>query len=81
MQWTVLNSAISLLGYWTAAVFVDKPWYGRMRMQVRGAAGLLVLHIFGLQHSVCAGRLSLDSQGWCQPSAHARRARAALARS
>jgi hypothetical protein len=36
MQWTVLNSAISLLGYWTAAVFVDKPWYGRVRMQSIG---------------------------------------------
>jgi hypothetical protein len=35
MQWTVLNSAISLLGYWAAAALVDKPWYGRCRMQVR----------------------------------------------
>lgn len=35
MQWTVLNSAISLMGYWTAAFFVDKKWYGRRRMQVR----------------------------------------------
>jgi hypothetical protein len=35
MQWTVLNSAISLLGYWLAAALVDKPWYGRRRMQVR----------------------------------------------
>jgi hypothetical protein len=26
MQWTVLNSAISLLGYWAAAALVDKPW-------------------------------------------------------
>jgi hypothetical protein len=39
MQWTVLNSAISLLGYWTAAFFVDKPWYGRRRMQVRVDTG------------------------------------------
>lgn len=35
MQWTVLNSAISLTGYWCAAALVDKPWYGRRRMQVR----------------------------------------------
>jgi hypothetical protein len=38
MQWSVLNSAISLTGYWTAACFVDKPWYGRVRMQNIGKA-------------------------------------------
>lgn len=38
MQWTVLNSAISLCGYYCAAAVVDKPWYGRRRMQVRFGA-------------------------------------------
>jgi hypothetical protein len=26
MQWTVLNSAVSLIGYWCAAALVDKKW-------------------------------------------------------
>lgn len=26
MQWTVLNSAVSLMGYWAAAALVDKKW-------------------------------------------------------
>jgi len=26
MQWTVLNSAVSLMGYWCAAALVDKKW-------------------------------------------------------
>jgi hypothetical protein len=39
MQWTVLNSFIALLGYWLAAAWVDKSWYGRRRMQVRGPGG------------------------------------------
>ncbi|KIY93363.1 proton/phosphate symporter [Monoraphidium neglectum] len=33
MQWTVLNSAVSLTGYWAAAALIDKPWYGRRFMQ------------------------------------------------
>jgi hypothetical protein len=27
MEWTVLNSFISLLGYYTAAFMMDVPWY------------------------------------------------------
>jgi hypothetical protein len=34
LQWTALNSGIALLGYWAAAALVDKPWYGRRKMQV-----------------------------------------------
>lgn len=34
-QWTALNSAIALTGYWAAAALVDKKWYGRRKMQVR----------------------------------------------
>jgi hypothetical protein len=26
MQWSVLNAAVSLVGYWCAAAVVDKPW-------------------------------------------------------
>eukprot|EP00798_Chlamydomonas_sp_ICE-L_P017379 gene17379-23681_t len=29
-QWTVLNSFISLLGYYAAAALIDKKWYGRI---------------------------------------------------
>jgi len=36
MQWTILNSFISLLGYYVAAALVDKRWYGRRTMQVGG---------------------------------------------
>jgi hypothetical protein len=42
MQWTLLNSAVSLTGYWVAAALVDRRWYGRRFMQVRtrGAGGV-----------------------------------------
>lgn len=33
MQWTLLNSAIALVGYYVAAFTIDKPWMGRWRMQ------------------------------------------------
>ncbi|KIZ06012.1 Inorganic phosphate transporter PHO84 [Monoraphidium neglectum] len=36
LQWTALNSGIALLGYWAAAALVDKPWYGRRKMQAVG---------------------------------------------
>jgi hypothetical protein len=26
MQWSVLNCAVALMGYWCAAAVVDKPW-------------------------------------------------------
>jgi MFS family permease len=45
MQWTVLNSAISLLGYWCAAALVDKKWYGRCRMQNIGFIMMFVLFL------------------------------------
>jgi Sugar (and other) transporter len=45
MQWTILNSAISLTGYWCAAALVDKPWYGRRRMQGTGFLMMFLLFI------------------------------------
>ncbi len=35
MKWTLLNAFVALAGYYVAAALVDKPWYGRVRMQVR----------------------------------------------
>lgn len=32
-QFTLLNAGVALTGYWFAAWLVDKPWYGRRRMQ------------------------------------------------
>lgn len=36
MELTLLNSTIALCGYFTAAAFIDRPFYGRRRMQVVG---------------------------------------------
>jgi len=44
-QWTLLNGAVSLCGYFAAAYFIDKPWYGRKRMQAIGFAMMFVLFI------------------------------------
>jgi hypothetical protein len=45
MQWTVLNSAVSLCGYWAAAALVDKKWYGRLRMQNYGFIMMFILFL------------------------------------
>lgn len=37
LEWTALNSAVALVGYYFAAFTIDRPWMGRMRMQVRGS--------------------------------------------
>lgn len=44
-QWTLLNSAVSLAGYFVAAYFIDKPYYGRKRMQYIGFGMMFVLFI------------------------------------
>lgn len=36
MQWTLLNSFVSLVGYYCSAYFVDKPWFGRKLLQTQG---------------------------------------------
>ncbi|WIA41970.1 hypothetical protein OEZ86_009273 [Tetradesmus obliquus] len=45
MQWTVLNSAVSLMGYFCAAALIDKKWYGRCRMQNVGFLMMFVLFL------------------------------------
>ena len=45
MQWTVLNSFIALTGYYAAAALIDKPWYGRVRMQNVGFIAMFVFFI------------------------------------
>ena len=41
LEWTLLNSSVALVGYYFAAFTVDKPWMGRMRMQVMGFAWMV----------------------------------------
>lgn len=38
LEWTLLNSAVALVGYYFAAFTIDRPWMGRMRMQNMGFA-------------------------------------------
>ncbi len=33
LEWTLLNSAIALMGYYVAAFTIDCKWMGRYRMQ------------------------------------------------
>lgn len=46
IQWTLLNSTISLCGYFTAAYMVDRKWYGRRRMQMVGFGMMAILFLF-----------------------------------
>ncbi len=41
LEWTLLNSAVALVGYYFAAFTIDKPWMGRMRMQCMGFAWMV----------------------------------------
>ncbi|KAG2451250.1 hypothetical protein HYH02_003857 [Chlamydomonas schloesseri] len=50
LEWTLLNSAVALVGYYFAAFTVDKPWMGRMRMQVMGFAWMFVLFLICAVH-------------------------------
>ncbi|KXZ43854.1 hypothetical protein GPECTOR_79g133 [Gonium pectorale] len=50
LQWTLLNSSVALVGYYFAAFTIDKPWMGRMRMQMMGFAWMFVLFL------ICAVR-------------------------
>lgn len=36
LLWTLLNSGVSLIGYWAAAYMIDDIYYGRKRMQFFG---------------------------------------------
>ena len=48
ISWTLLNSAIGLVGYFTSAFMIDRRWYGRFWIQ---ANGFLMLGVIFL---VCA---------------------------
>lgn len=45
MQWTLLNSAVALTGYYVAAWAIDKEWYRRVRMQAFGFFMMFVLFL------------------------------------
>lgn len=44
-KWTVLNAVIGLMGYYGAAVVIDKPWYGRRLCQNVGFFALFFFYI------------------------------------
>ena len=44
-QWNILNSFISLLGYYLAAALCDKHWYGRRHCQWIGFFAMFVFYI------------------------------------
>ena len=44
-QWNILNSFISLLGYYLAAALCDKTWYGRRNCQWIGFFAMFVFYI------------------------------------
>ena len=46
VQWSVLNSAVALCGYYTASIMVDRPWYGRRIMQ--GVGFVMMFILFGI---------------------------------
>ncbi|GLC45588.1 hypothetical protein PLESTB_000874300 [Pleodorina starrii] len=50
LEWTLLNSAVALVGYYFAAFTIDKPWMGRMRMQMMGFAWMFVLFLICAVH-------------------------------
>ncbi|KDD76549.1 hypothetical protein H632_c186p1 [Helicosporidium sp. ATCC 50920] len=49
LEWTLLNSAVALVGYYFAAFTIDRHWMGRKRMQAMGFAWTGVLFL------ICAG--------------------------
>jgi hypothetical protein len=45
MQWAALNNAVALIGNWAAAAFVDRPWFGRRKMQATGFFAMFLLFL------------------------------------
>ncbi|KAK4055359.1 hypothetical protein OIO90_003197 [Microbotryomycetes sp. JL221] len=45
-EYNLLNTGVSLVGYYLAAACIDLPWYGRRRMQQIGFAILFLLFLF-----------------------------------
>ncbi|KAG2425952.1 hypothetical protein HXX76_013325 [Chlamydomonas incerta] len=50
LEWTLLNSAVALAGYYCAALTIDKPWMGRSRMQMMGFSWMFVLFLICAVH-------------------------------
>ena len=46
---SLVNATVSLVGYWAAAAVVDRPWMGRVRLQLLG------LVVQGVLFFICAG--------------------------
>ena len=51
LEWTLLNSAVALVGYYFAAFTIDKTWMGRKRMQIMGFSWMVrgagcSIHVF-----------------------------------
>ncbi|CAL8462225.1 g1756 [Coccomyxa elongata] len=45
LEWTLLNSAVSLVGYYFSAFTVDKLWMGRVRLQSMGFLMVFILFL------------------------------------
>jgi MFS family permease len=45
LEWTLLNSAVSLVGYYCSAFTVDKIWMGRVRLQSMGFFMVFILFL------------------------------------
>jgi MFS family permease len=45
LEWTLLNSAVSLVGYYCSAFTVDKLWMGRVRLQSMGFFMVFILFL------------------------------------
>ncbi|GIL71055.1 hypothetical protein Vretifemale_1695 [Volvox reticuliferus] len=50
LEWTLLNSAVALVGYYFAAFTIDHRWMGRMRMQMMGFSWMFVLFLICAVH-------------------------------
>ncbi|GLI58503.1 hypothetical protein VaNZ11_000236 [Volvox africanus] len=50
LEWTLLNSAVALVGYYFAAFTIDRRWMGRMRMQMMGFSWMFVLFLICAVH-------------------------------
>jgi hypothetical protein len=46
LKWTLLNSAVALVGYYFAAFTVDRKWMGRVRMQNMGFLMCTIIFFF-----------------------------------
>lgn len=58
LEYTLLNSAVALAGYYVAAFTIDKPWMGRVRMQTMGfLVSFVLFFVCGFAYNVLVGNL------------------------